>query len=297
MNRLPPLTAAVLSLACAHLATHAAEAGKKPVKVEARKPAAAAKADRTVKPETRSVKKAPAGTRQPLASGREVQALAAAPEPVPVSPAQLEIAGRVLTGTAECELNQTVRVEPQPDRPGHFRVAFRNVAYSMVPEETSTGAVRLYDSRAEVVWLQIPTKSMLMNAKVGQRVVDACMQVEQRMAASAPPAGALGWSTPAPTLPAIASSLALPASQAAAPLQPVSAIAAAISTAPAPDLGTVAAAPEAAVAAATGAPVAAEAGRAAAGEGSASPTAPSGAAPAAASEAASDAAPAQTRGN
>lgn len=235
MNRLPPLTAAVLSLACAHLATHAAEAGKKPVKVEARKPAAAAKADRTVKPETRSVKKAPAGTRQPLASGREVQALAAAPEPVPVSPAQLEIAGRVLTGTAECELNQTVRVEPQPDRPGHFRVAFRNVAYSMVPEETSTGAVRLHDPRAGVVWLQIPTKSMLMNAKAGQRVVDACMQPEQRIAAAtpSPQTASLGWATPAPAAPALASSLALPAAQATAPMPSVSALAAGVTTPPA----------------------------------------------------------------
>jgi hypothetical protein len=35
------------------------------------------------------------------------------------------------------------------------------------------------------VWLQIPSKSMLMNAKVGQRMVDGCMHPEQRAAVSA----------------------------------------------------------------------------------------------------------------
>ena len=50
----------------------------------------------------------------------------------------------------------------------------------MVPESTPTGAVRLEDKKAGVVWLQIANKSMLMNAKVGQRMVDACQHAEQR---------------------------------------------------------------------------------------------------------------------
>ena len=39
--------------------------------------------------------------------------------------------------------------------------------------------------KAGVVWIQIPSKSMLMNAKIGQRMVDSCMQSEQRAATTA----------------------------------------------------------------------------------------------------------------
>jgi hypothetical protein len=102
-----------------------------------------------------------------------------------ISEAQLLVADRVLTGDASCELNQTVHVEPIAGRPGHFRLRFRNASYTMVPEETSTGAVRLEDKKAGMVWLQIPSKSMLMNARLGQRVADGCLHPSQRAAVSA----------------------------------------------------------------------------------------------------------------
>jgi hypothetical protein len=95
---------------------------------------------------------------------------------------QLDIAARVLTGKAECEFNQHVNVDAVTARPGHFKVSFKNAHYTMTPEETSTGAVRLHDKKSGVVWLQIPAKSMLMNQKIGQRMVDGCTQSEQRVA-------------------------------------------------------------------------------------------------------------------
>ena len=98
---------------------------------------------------------------------------------------QLLIADRVLTGDAACEFNQTVSVLPIDGRPGHFRVTFKKVAYTVIPEETTSGAIRLEDKKAGIVWLQIPSKSMLMNAKIGQRMVDGCMHAEQRAAMSA----------------------------------------------------------------------------------------------------------------
>jgi hypothetical protein len=102
-----------------------------------------------------------------------------------ISEAQLQAADRVLTGDASCELDQTVNLEPMADRPGHFRLRFRNASYTMVPEETSTGAVRLEDKKAGMVWLQIPSKSMLMNTRIGQRVADGCLHPSQRAALSA----------------------------------------------------------------------------------------------------------------
>ncbi|UCH18790.1 MAG: hypothetical protein JSW36_07300 [Burkholderiales bacterium] len=123
-------------------------------------------------------------SRQELSN--QAKGLALATETVQsINDNQLQIASRVLTGRADCEFNQTVSVEPWAEHPGHFKVAYKNATYTMVPEETTTGAVRLEDKRAGVMWLQIPSKSMLMNSKVGQRMVDACTHAEQRVATTA----------------------------------------------------------------------------------------------------------------
>ena len=107
-----------------------------------------------------------------------------------ISDNQLQIANRVLTGSASCEFNQTVKVEPIDAKPGHFKVAFNNASYVMTPQETTTGAVRLEDKRNGIVWLQIPSKSMMMNQKAGQRMVDGCQHAEQRAATNAVSAAA-----------------------------------------------------------------------------------------------------------
>jgi hypothetical protein len=96
------------------------------------------------------------------------------------TPVQLEIAQRVLTGEAQCEFNQRVSVQPIMDKPGFFRVMFKSASYTMAPQATTTGAVRLEDKHAGVMWLQIPTKSMLLDNKVGHRLVDSCTQTQQR---------------------------------------------------------------------------------------------------------------------
>lgn len=111
----------------------------------------------------------------------------AEPAPAPaveetISPAQMEIAQRVHTGQAACEFNQNVHVQAMDGKPGFFKVAYGKANYTMTPQETTTGAVRLEDKRAGAVWIQIPAKSMLMDAKAGRRLVDSCMHAEQRTA-------------------------------------------------------------------------------------------------------------------
>ncbi len=92
---------------------------------------------------------------------------------------QLEIASQVFMGKASCEFNQQVNVQPLNGQPGFFVVDFKNASYIMTPEETTSGAVRLANKKAGVVWLQIPNKSMLMNNKLGHRLVDNCKLAAQ----------------------------------------------------------------------------------------------------------------------
>jgi len=99
-----------------------------------------------------------------------------------LNPGQLTMADRVLTGTADCEFKQKVEVEKIEGHNGNFKVTFDHKTYIMVPEETTTGAIRLVDTAGAVVWIQIPMKSMLMNQKEHHRLVDNCQADEQRIA-------------------------------------------------------------------------------------------------------------------
>jgi hypothetical protein len=105
---------------------------------------------------------------------------AAKPAAASLSAEQLSTADRVLVGQSRCEFEQSVNVAPVPDRKGHFHVEFKGKTFDMVPEATTTGAVRLEDKKNGMMWLQIANKSMLMNSKIGQRMVDNCVHPSQR---------------------------------------------------------------------------------------------------------------------
>jgi len=122
--------------------------------------------------------------RNRLAAKLKPTAPAAAPEmPAevhsPLSEEQLAVAPHVHAGEANCEFKSKVSVTPHPEQPGRFNLQFGRTIYNMAPEPTTTGAVRLEDKQAGVVWLQIPAKSMLMNTRIGQRLVDGCQHAEQ----------------------------------------------------------------------------------------------------------------------
>lgn len=189
LHRLPSLVLTAALAAATGTAAASPEPAKKPAAAPAKKPA-------------------PSASRKALEN--QAKGLALATTTVEqITAGQLDVANRVLTGTADCEFRQQVQVQPMDGHPGHFRVSHQARHFTMVPQETSTGAVRLEDRHAGVVWLQIPAKSMLMDAKRGQRLVDACQHAEQRAAvqaaAAAPAPAGLGIANDSPTGPAATS--------------------------------------------------------------------------------------------
>lgn len=96
-----------------------------------------------------------------------------------LSSQELAIAENVHVGTIPCEFGSSVRVTPDTQVPGHFHVDGKGFKYHMAPVATSTGTVRLEDTKAGAVWLQIANKSMLMDQKRGQRLADECMSPAQ----------------------------------------------------------------------------------------------------------------------
>jgi hypothetical protein len=163
------LTAGAALLAVAGLAPLPAMAADQPKAKAAAKPV---------------LKTAPATPRQQTKNAAKGLALATEVTEQ-ISAGQLDVAARVLTGTADCEFKQSVTVQPIEGLPGYFHVGHLGKRYRMLPRETSTGAVRLEDPANGIVWLQIPTKSMLMDAKRGQRMIDSCLHSEQRAAVAA----------------------------------------------------------------------------------------------------------------
>jgi phage protein D len=104
----------------------------------------------------------------------------AAPAAASLSAGQISTAERVLTGKVQCEFDQAVDVAAVNGKAGHFNVGFKGKTYTMVPEATTTGAIRLEDKKNGMMWLQIANKSMLMNTKAGQRMVDNCQHPSQK---------------------------------------------------------------------------------------------------------------------
>jgi len=137
----------------------------------------------------------PAAALEGKPAHREIRVLArniAAEARAPLTSAEIDIAARVHVGTLPCELGQTVVLSPDARQPGYFTLRLGANGYRVSPEETTTGAIRLEDKAAGIVWLQLANKSMLMSQKLGRRLADECQsplqaQVAQAMRVNPPP--------------------------------------------------------------------------------------------------------------
>jgi hypothetical protein len=143
-------------------------------------------AAQTASPPNRSTGTAPAKpaakpnpTHSKQATQRAAHSSAPPAAAAALSTGQMEAAERVFTGTAQCEFGEKVQVTADDGKPGHFVLKHGSSTYHLVPETTTTGAVRLEDKPKGIMWLQIPSKSMLMNSKIGQRMVDNCLMSQQ----------------------------------------------------------------------------------------------------------------------
>lgn len=128
---------------------------------------------------------AAAKSRMELASTANQMATGIRAAEAALTPAELAIAQRVESGLIQCELGAAVTVTADAATPGFFDIHGKKFRFRMVPVVTSTGAIRLEDTRAGAVWLQLSNKSMLMNQKTGSRLADACVTPAQALVAAA----------------------------------------------------------------------------------------------------------------
>ena len=92
---------------------------------------------------------------------------------------QLAAAELVHYGKYVCDEKIEIFVEKDPRSAGYVDVRHKKDVWVMKPVASATGAVRLEDIDQNVLLVQIPYKSMLLNVKSGQRIVDSCQHDNQ----------------------------------------------------------------------------------------------------------------------
>ncbi len=191
----PLLTIAAIPLALALLLGEAAA-------VRAQTPASAAPAIANKPVPKRTARPPVSPERAQLKSEAKSLAAAVVAADLALTPEELAVADRVHVGQLPCELGESVTLTADPASPGYFDVQLRKLKFRMFPVATTTGAIRLEDKKSGAVWLQLGNKSMLMNARLGQRLADECMSPQQAQVAAAlklaPPIGLLD-SVPQPS--------------------------------------------------------------------------------------------------
>jgi hypothetical protein len=126
---------------------------------------------------------APAKKPAPAKVVKKAPAKAVPAEPAPpaaATPEQIDAAERVYYGVYDCEFKQTIDIVASPKYPSYVEVKHGKAGYLMKPVLSSTGAIRLEDVRGETLMVQISSKSMLLNVKTAQRIVDDCVSAKQR---------------------------------------------------------------------------------------------------------------------
>lgn len=126
-----------------------------------------------------AAKPAPKAAAKPLAAAKK----APPPPPEPVltdaDETQLAAAERAYLGDYACEFKETVHIDKHPKVAGYINVAWKKNLITMKPVLSSTGALRLEDVTGRTLMIQIANKSMLLDTKIGQRLLDDCVHPEQ----------------------------------------------------------------------------------------------------------------------
>jgi hypothetical protein len=124
---------------------------------------------------------APAKSAKPAAKAKGKAAPAPVAFTVPdAQPDQVKAAELVYYGVYDCEFQQTVNIAQSPKYSAYVDVKSGKGMWLMKPVLSSTGAIRLEDVRGETLMVQIASKSMLLNVKSAQRIVDDCISPKQR---------------------------------------------------------------------------------------------------------------------
>jgi len=114
------------------------------------------------------------------------------PGTAPTPLANQETPAEVWAGSYHCERAEKVTLLPGSDA-GLVELRWKNQRWPLRRVDSLSGAMRLEDASARMVWIQLGNKSMLLDQRLGKRLLDECqhdiqVQTAVRMKNNPPPA-------------------------------------------------------------------------------------------------------------
>lgn len=91
---------------------------------------------------------------------------------------EANIEGSVVTNF-NCELGNKISTYYNDGDDRHIAIRWKNKVHRLRKIGTSTGAHRFENRKAGLVWIQIPSKAMLLDSKKGQQLANECKSAGQ----------------------------------------------------------------------------------------------------------------------
>jgi hypothetical protein len=77
-----------------------------------------------------------------------------------------------------CELGHSVVMYAHPTEADNVAMRWKKRLYKLMRVETSTGANRFENTKAGLVWIDIPAKGMLLDSHRGQQLANECKAIK-----------------------------------------------------------------------------------------------------------------------
>lgn len=142
---------------------------------------AASTKDAAKKPAAKTVKKAPA---KAAAHAAPAAAAAAAGDDEQEDLGEANIEGSTVTHY-NCELGNKITTYNNAGDDKYMAIRWQNKVHRLGRIGTSTGANRFENRKAGLVWINIPSKAMLLDSRKGQQLANECRNPEQAKALAA----------------------------------------------------------------------------------------------------------------
>jgi hypothetical protein len=116
-----------------------------------------------------------------------------------------DITGSVHT-EYQCELGASVSIYQNKGDDNYIALRWEKTLHRLKRVPTTTGADRFENRRSGLIWIGIPAKGILLDAKKGQQLANECQSPEQKAKPQVIPAtvgGAAPAVAPAPATPAV----------------------------------------------------------------------------------------------
>ncbi|MES2831183.1 MAG: hypothetical protein V4695_04240 [Pseudomonadota bacterium] len=98
---------------------------------------------------------------------------------------EFDAAGAAVT-EVNCELGNKVTLYRNAADTEHMALRWNQRVHRMTKVSTTTGANRFENTKYGLVWIGIPAKGMLLDAKKGQQLANECKDAEQSAPAAVP---------------------------------------------------------------------------------------------------------------